>query len=207
MVVKFIEVKLVALAICFVVSLTAFSGCLESNKINKIDAEQFKETTNIIKNSDFESGDKNGPDYWSQVCIPIDGLSMSWNTVEKYSGKMSICISNTHNYGQPVDNKWVQTIDCTSGWSDSVLNGKTIRLSGWMKTENVEKASISFKCLDKDGKTITTISTQVLTGTTDWSASNTQSVKLTENTEQILIEATLTGVGVVWFDDIILTAI
>lgn len=165
--------------------------------LTRTEGYQFEVGENILQNSGFEEELEGSPSYWYMAISPADNLTMSWDSEIQYNGSKSVGINNTHIYDEVVCNNWAQTIERTP-------IGRTVELSGWVKTIDVENVVMVIQCWDKNSNMIgfgTTQSTTNITGTTDWQMYK-ASVSVPANTNRIIVRLTLTGTGQVWFDDV-----
>jgi len=145
--------------------------------------------TDVLFNGGFENGDA-FPLGWQAVAWDMTGSSFSWDTNQKHSGNRSIKISNnTAN-----DSRWNQDV--------YVQPNSDYRLSGWIKTDNIDQsqggtgANLSYGAF---------LNTLPLLGTNNWTY---VSVDFNTGSEtQITISARIGmfgGVitGTAWFDDL-----
>ena len=160
-------------------------------------AYSFEVGENILQNSGFEYGSENEPNYWYPAIVPVDNLTMSWDNEIKYNGSRSVYINNTHIYDKTVCNNWAQTIN-------KVPKERTVELSGWIKTTNAENVVMVIQCWNILGGMVAFGTTQTATeinGTNDWQMYNAL-VYVPNDTSNIVVRLTLTGIGQVWFDDV-----
>ena len=189
------KVSIALIAIAFLIGLVV--GYLLYGTINTI--PQFETGENLIFNSDFESEIDGEPTYWFKAWVPVDNLTMAWDNTFKHGGSRSLSISNTHDYEETVCNNWAQTIN-------KVPIDQIVELSGWVRTIDAESVVMVIQCWDKNNNMVgfgTTQSTTNITGITDWKQ-YTASVKVPNDTDNIIVRLVLTGKGQVWFDDVIL---
>ncbi len=158
---------------------------------------EFETGDNILQNSGFEEGLGDEPEYWSKAVIPAEKLKMSWDNETKYSRNKSVSINNSHIYDDQVSNNWFQRIQ-------NIPVGRTVELSGWVKTINAENVVMVIQCLDKEYNFLgfgTTQTKNNITGTKDWQMYN-ASVYIPDETDKLSVALALTGTGQVWFDDV-----
>ena len=160
------------------------SGCVEKGE-------------NILLNSGFEEGNNGEPLYWIQATVPVDNLTMLWDNNVLYNGSRSAGIKNIYNYPNATCNNWAQQ-------TNKVPIGKTLELSGWIKTIDSEDVVMVIQCLDKYGNYTgfgTTEATNEITGTNDWNV-YTATVFVPMDTKRIVVRLFLCGTGEAWFDDV-----
>ncbi|HEX8522855.1 MAG TPA: DNRLRE domain-containing protein [Tepidisphaeraceae bacterium] len=155
----------------------------------------------LLNNGGAEQGKKGEPSLWSAASVPADGLKLARDEQEKHSGSYSLMIENRHTYDQQVSNNWAQDINTPP-------TGKSLRLSGWIKTADADAANICLQCWDTTGEKLLAIaSTSVVKGDQDWTRLTTRPVAVPQATAVITVRAALTGKGKAWFDDIEVTEV
>jgi hypothetical protein len=191
------KASVVLIAIAFIVGLIL--GYVVGNITEIKERYQFETGENILLNSGFEDEIEDSPAYWYKAMIPADNLTMYWDSEVAYSGSRSVSINNTHVYDEVVCNNWAQTINI-------LPLDRIIELSGQVKTIDAESVVMVIQCWDENYNLVGFGSTQFeinITGTNDWKQ-YTASVKVSTETESIIVRLALTGTGQVWFDDVTL---
>jgi hypothetical protein len=172
--------------------------------LSPIEAEATVPTSdsdNLLGNPGAEQAVGDAPLVWFAAAVPADGLRMWRATDEQHRGEASLAISNEHEYEERVHNNWAQKV-----WN--VSPGTSVALSAYVKTENAESANLCIQCWDQARKQMLAFgSTDVLSGTQDWTPLRTRPVTVPHGTASITIRAVLTGTGKVWFDDLALEVI
>ena len=162
-------------------------------------------TTNYLDNGGFEKLDSKGnPAYWFRAWLPdlATNLTMEVDKTCAHTGTSSAKISCA-GLKELVCNNWAQQIG-------DLPKGARLYLSGWIKTQDVEKdhVVICIQCWDKDDQMIgfgTTQKNYVFEGTKDWTQVHTE-VFAPKDTKTICVRLVLAGKGTVWFDDISLSS-
>jgi hypothetical protein len=176
-----------SLGIILVLVIASFCGCIKKGE-------------NILLNSGFEEGENDHVSHWIQAIVPYENLSMHWDDVTYFNGSKCVGIKNTHIYNRTVANNWAQEIR-------KIPIGKTVELTGWIKTKDAEEVVMVIQCFDKNYNFTafgTTETPDPITGTTDWTLYE-ASVKVPIKTRIIYVRLVLVGTGEVWFDDVKLT--
>ena len=159
---------------------------------------QFEIGDKLLLNSGFEDEIEESPAHWYMAIMPADNLTLTWDDEVRYTGNRSVSISNNHIYDEEVCNNWAQIISI-------VPVGRTVELSGWVKTIDAESVVMVIQCWDEDDNNLigfgSTQSTTNITGTSDWQMYK-ASVKVPGDTDTITVRLVLTGIGQVWFDDV-----
>lgn len=159
--------------------------------------------TNLLLNPGFESR-KPGPfSQWIAYTYPPrdQRLELTRDEMIFRSGKAAARIMNG-NWLNREANHWAQLIA-------PAPRGRTVRLTGYVKTQNVEgETGFLLQCFDGPltgrPKLLAESSTHLehnLTGSTDWTPVST-TLKVPEQTMQLWVRAFLRGVGTAWFDDV-----
>ncbi|MHC4478608.1 MAG: DNRLRE domain-containing protein [Planctomycetota bacterium] len=159
------------------------------------------EEKNLLLNPGAEQGKNQLPSAWYAAKISADGLRMCQATDQAYSGKASLVISNQHEYELPTSNNWAQSIQ-------NIPKGKTIRLSGFVKTEDADAVNVCVQYWDIKGKNMLAFaSTPILRGDQDWMLVQSRPIVIPTETASIIVRAALTGKGKAWFDDLELVVV
>ncbi len=146
---------------------------------------------------ELEDKSRDVPAAWFKAHIPADGLDMRRVEDARRTGKAALLIANTHEYPQSVANNWSQSVPYD-------LTGRTVRLSAWVKTEDAQKVNICIQGFS-DMQTMTSFgSSEVLSGTRDWTRVETSPVRITPSVTTAIVRVVLTGTGKAWFDDVTL---
>ena len=156
------------------------------------------ERENLVKNGGAEQVEKNLPAGWDMACVRAQGLTLSRDTNEHKSGAASFLIDNRHTYDQPVANNWRQEIKPVPDV------GATLRIRAFMKSAGVEDGcNVCVQCWDAGYKNMLAFgSTQPLKGDNDWTAVQSEPIRVPRGTKAVVVRAALGGKGKVWFDDI-----
>ena len=155
--------------------------------------------TNYLVNGDVEAGKGEMPSIWFEAKVPADGLFMRRDVKTAHAGKASLCIENNHRYDDQVCNNWAQKLNKTP-------IGKTLEVSGWIKSQDADSVNICIQCWDAGQQNMLAFgSTPVVRGDQDWTQLSTDPVIVPEGTKSILVRAVLTGLGKTWFDDLAVT--
>jgi len=155
--------------------------------------------TNLLLNGGFEIGIKQ-PCSWKQDSFKPNQASLAWDNTTRHSGQYSVKI-----YLEEVnDSRWIQQV--------TLQPNSTYILSGWIKTQNVEK-SIE---LSNMGANLSVFSSmyryvygqQGLLGTNDWKYFEI-TFRTDANEKYYYIAARLgyfagQTTGTAWFDDLVL---
>jgi hypothetical protein len=156
-----------------------------------------KQGENLLLNSGFEEGNNDIPSSWFKAIVPADNLTMLWDDTVFYNGSKSVGIINYHNYINDTCNNWAQEID-------ELLIGRTIEISGWIKTNNSDDVGMIIQCLDEENNFVRANSTETynpINGTIDWDFYK-SSVFVPLKTKKIIVRLFLCGTGEAWFDDV-----
>lgn len=147
-------------------------------------------------NLDFEELENGLPKGW-ELPFPISGYSISPDSTFFQSGKQAIAIEYTKENKQ---NAAFLAITLPQNY-----DGKTITLSGYIKTENVSEGYAGLWMKIDPMIAIDFMEGRGATGTTDW-AKYEITLRLDPNsTKQILVGALLMGKGKAWFDNFNIT--
>ncbi|MDD5502264.1 MAG: hypothetical protein PHH26_02240 [Candidatus Thermoplasmatota archaeon] len=199
-----------AMILSFTFILASLSGCIldVSEGINSITGNNEETNANLLENPGFEEIDNGAPEEWFKACIASNGLSMYSDKFEKHGGARSACISNSYTYPEyngNVYNNWGQTM-----YGAKVLIGKSIIISGWIRTEKVtsDGAFLMLQCWDNEYTTIFDQSTtSEAKGNSGWKYYKTSPMIVPQGTEMLLARAGLHGTGTAWFDDLKVTVV
>ncbi|HEX7377466.1 MAG TPA: DNRLRE domain-containing protein [Pirellulales bacterium] len=156
------------------------------------------EPTNLISNGGAEQEvDKNGhPQDWFVASVPAATLRLFVDDGHSRAGKACLAISNRHEYDSPVANNWGQKIQ-------PIPVGKTVRLTAYVRTEDVGKANVCVQCwADQGSRLVAFASTPVFQGTNGWMFAEADEVIVPAETTLMIVRAALGGTGTAYFDDI-----
>lgn len=161
------------------------------------------ESANLLSNAGAEmpATADNLPPGWFDAIARAPELRLFIDTGHSRAGKACLAISNQHQYHQEVSNNWGQEVR-------SIPVGKTVRLSGYIRTDEAESANICVQCWN-DGATrlIGFASTPVFRGTKGWTLAEAPELVVPPDTKKMLVRAALTGKGTAYFDDVSLEVV
>lgn len=145
-------------------------------------------------NLDFEVHEKGFPEKWDY--FGNGSYKIYVDSVEARSGRYSVVIENT---GDSASFKALSLV------LPDNYKGKSIHLSGYIKTENVREgyAGLWIRIDPKIG--FDNMGDRGITGTTDWKEYEVTLPLYPEKTEKILIGGLLVGKGKMWLDDLKVT--
>ena len=175
---------LIIVIIAFISLIMGLCGCVEQGE-------------NLLLNSGFEEGSNDIPTSWFKAIVPADNLTMLWDDTVVYNGSRSVGIINYHDYINDTCNNWAQEIE-------DLPIGRTIEISGWIKTINSEDVGMIIQCLDEEYNFVGANSTETfnpINGTNDWNFYK-SSVFVPLKTNKIIVRLFLCGTGEAWFDDV-----
>lgn len=145
-------------------------------------------------NFDFEQYEEGFPRKWGQ--FGADSYKIKVDSLQSKNGRFSVVIENTS------DSTGFKALSLTLPKN---YKGKSIRLSGYIKTENVRDgfAGLWMRIDPKVG--FDNMNDRGVTGTTDWKEYEVILPLSPEKTEKILVGGLLIGKGKMWLDDIKVT--
>lgn len=132
---------------------------------------------------------------WQFARVPADGLRMQRSDQHVLKGKWSLLIENRYDYERPVSNNWFQQIL-------DPPRGATVSIAAAVRTQGVTAANVCVQCWSASGQMIGFASTPVLKGDQDWKTVASEPMRVPENTHRMIVRASLTGTGSVWFDEL-----
>lgn len=133
---------------------------------------------------------------WFPAVVPAAELRWFVDGNHSRSGNACLAISNQHQYDQIVCNNWAQKID-------PVPIGKTVRLSGYIRTDEAATVNICVQCWTAgEEQLIGFSSTPVFHGTHGWTLAEAAELLVPPNTKLMFVRAALTGKGNAYFDDV-----
>ena len=142
-------------------------------------------------NLDFEQIEKGYPSKWKN--FGSDDYKISLDSTNVKSGKFSAVIENTNSKS---DFKAL-AINLPNSY-----NGKFIRLSGYIKTENVTEGYAGLWMRIDPQIAFDNMNNRGVTGTTDWKEYEIILPLKPEKTDQIVIGGLLVGKGKMWLDNL-----
>ena len=158
--------------------LTFFSYSQESNKLNL----------------GFEENDNNFPKEWN--VFGNNDYQVYLDTLNSYSGKYSAVIQNTN-----IDNGF-KALSLKLPYN---YQGKTLRLSGYIKTENISDGYAGLWIRIDPEIVFENMSDKGISGTNDWKLYQIDVPLNPEHTEEIYIGGLLIGKGKMWIDNLSIT--
>ena len=159
------------------------------------------DAANLVLNGGAEQGKNDQPSIWGAASVPAAELKMTRDLETFHAGKASLFISNAHQYDRPTANNWAQSLQ-------SMPVGKTVVLSGWVKSLDADAANICLQCWDATGDTMLGFaSTPVVRGDQDWTELKSDPLVVPAATKSMMVRAALSGLGKAWFDDVAVTQI
>lgn len=151
---------------------------------------------NLLHNPGFETRVGDMPADWHVYVEPQDGSTAELYGAEALEGRWSVMLQNAHPYAKEPANNWSQNI-----LED--LSGKTLVITGSIKTEDATNAALWIQCFRKDPWEVllqkSTADTQPLTGTNPWTPVEMQ-VTVPADTDFVVLRCVLMGAGTAWFD-------
>lgn len=155
---------------------------------------------NLLVNGSFDDVNGLTPDGWDLYVLPGSDARGAADTAA-YHGKYAAAIEMPGAHpANPVLN-WSQNIQAD-------LAGKTLRVSGYIRTENATEAAIWIQCWARNPVRVvhgaTTFDTTPVYGTQDWQPVQ-MTVDVPQNTDFVTCRCVLRGRGTAWFDDILVT--
>jgi hypothetical protein len=167
-----------------------------------ISAGRADEPANLLRNGGAEQAgkDEETPLDWYRASIKADELRIWRNNYRGRTGGACFAIKNEHDYGQTVSNNWAQNIR-------NIPTGKTVKLSGYLRTQDAETANICVQCWGPNEKMIGFSSTPMIHGTHDWALVQAKELAVPPETIKLTVRAALTGKGEAYFDDLVLEVV
>ena len=154
----------------------------------------------LLTNGGFEQLTAGLPQAWNPIGLGVQGLEMKLDTETKHGGHAAATIRNTAADTQQPWN-WRQDVLQTSGKGLPI--GRTVTLSGWVRTQDMAYGMVGVQVLDVAGQMAafhTTQNTQPFSGTADWKPFKLR-FPIPRGTASIAVLAMSNGGGQVWFDD------
>jgi len=155
---------------------------------------------NLLLNPGFDEVDAQGlPLRWDLFVMPMEGAEGRVTADE--SGSSVALLHNPQAYVEEPANNWSQVII-------DDFEGKTLLLSGEVKTEEVGEAAVWLQCFRKNPARVlaawTTSASTPLSGTQDWKHVELDA-EVPAGTDFIVVRCVLKGSGTAWFDAISVT--
>jgi hypothetical protein len=157
---------------------------------------------NLLANPGFEDLAGSMPARWDVFVQPSDGATGRL-VDDAHTGKLAVQLQISQPYEQ----------DPANNWSQSVLGefgGKKMRLSGHIKVQDAEDATIWAQCWRKAPRKVVHIASTnqraPVYGTKDWDEAFIE-FDVPQNTDFIVVRCVIKGTGTAWFDDISLTVV
>ncbi|MFA6243179.1 MAG: M56 family metallopeptidase [Candidatus Hydrogenedentales bacterium] len=122
--------------------LVALTACMQTQS----GSESRIAPSNLLTNASMEDG-ASAPDSWSQN-QSVDGVEYLWDRSAAKSGKASLCLKKTSQRFFPIA-EWTQTIGAIQVDGNRELH---LKLSAWIKAENVSKATLDVHYTDASGE-------------------------------------------------------
>ena len=156
----------------------------------------YSQKENLLLNNGADDGNNLEIAGWQSDVVEAEGLLLYRETRNMRSGRACFAITNTHTYDKETSNSWLQEIK-------DVPIGRVVRLGTYIRTESVNRASASIRCLDQDGNILACASAPVVDfEQKDWLLLYSQAVVVPLETTRLHVLLTLTGRGKAWFDDV-----
>lgn len=164
-------------------------------------ASRADEPANLLSNGGAEEvvDRQSMPSSWFAASVPVPELRLFVDRRHSRAGEACLAITNQHQYDEKVSNNWAQDIR-------TIPIGKTVRLSGYIRTDGAEAVNICVQCWADEGtRMVAFASTTVFRGTHGWTLAEAADLTVPRETTRMLVRAALTGKGNAWFDDVSLT--
>lgn len=161
--------------------------------ISLFGCSQTSEAQNQVRdlNLDFEQHENNFPINWSRSGS-VD-YKVNTDSANSKSGKFSVVIENSGNEG---------SFEAVSLVLPNNYAGKSIRLSGYIKTENVTEGYAGLWMRIDPRIAFDNMSNRGVTGTTDWKKYEVTLPLSPHKTERIFVGGLLVGKGKMWLDNL-----
>jgi hypothetical protein len=156
------------------------------------------QAVNILLNGGAEQVTDDGqlPLYWYPAVRPAEGLELWRDREFARSGQGCFAIANEHVYPQPAANNWAQKLRY-------IPIGRTVRLSGYIRTQDAEAANLCVQCWGPDELQLVGFSsTPRFRRTHGWTFAQAPDVVVPPSTTKLVVRAALTGKGKAYFDDL-----
>ncbi len=149
---------------------------------------------NLLVNPSFESLDGAMPARWHLFVMPQPGAEGRLED-QACEGQFAAVLHNAGRYEKEPANNWSQNVIAD-------LGGKTLRLSGCIKTEDATEAALWLQCWSRPWRLrhfATTSADMPVYGTQDWTSVSV-AVEVPKETDFVVVRCVLLGSGTAWFD-------
>jgi hypothetical protein len=156
--------------------------------------------TNLLENGGFERGAGDSVLGWTASVAPgVDAYSL-WDGEVSHGGLRSVKLCTETPYpGEPFNN-WYQNIEAP-------LDGKKIKLSGYIKGHEVQDAALWLQCFQRGSSVPVAVGTSHTNkspvGDFGWTQQMVE-VDVPQGTTLVVVRLMFVGTGTVWFDDVAL---
>lgn len=152
---------------------------------------------NLLANPGFESLQGAQPASWDLFLMPQLGSSAGLDDQMPGSGQYAVMLHHARPYDKEPVNNWSQNI-----LGD--LGGKTLRLSGRIRTQDATEAALWIQCWTRPGRLLSTATTSKDAPVRDTQAWTPVSVDVDvpAGTDFVVVRCVLLGTGTAWFDDL-----
>lgn len=151
---------------------------------------------NLLVNPGFEERDGDMPAGWHVYVEPQDGSTGMTDASHPLEGRSCVMLRNTTAYRREPANNWSQNI-----LQD--LSGKTVVVSGSIKTDQATGAMFWLQCFRKKPWEVllqrSSGEVKAMTGTHDWTSVDLH-VTVPDGTDFVVLRCVLKGTGTAWFD-------
>ena len=171
--------------------------------LQKTPSPSFTPQDNYLFNPEAEAGEGNQITYWDKETTASDKIRLYRETDGKSAkvryGRASFAISNLSENTEVITNSWLQKI------TSNIPIGRTIRMGGYIKAEWADEgANFSIQCIGPKGQVLASAKTPTIFEQKDWLFLYSDPVTVPEKTVSIDVRLSLTGVGNVWFDGLVI---
>ena len=153
---------------------------------------------NLLQNPGFENRLGDVPAGWHVYVEPQEGSVAELDGAETLEGRWSVMLRNEFSYPVEPANNWSQNI------LDD-LSGKTVVVTGSIKTKEATGAALWIQCFRKDPWEVvlqkSTEDTVSMSGTQPWTLVEMQ-VTVPGDTDFVVLRCVLKGTGAAWFDQL-----
>jgi RNA polymerase sigma factor (sigma-70 family) len=153
----------------------------------------------LLINGGIEEGTGDSPQAWT-AGAEIAGVEYIWSRATGHTGKASLCLKKSAKRYFPIA-QWFQKVDHKG-------DGPRLKVSAWVKADQVTKAILDAQYLDSNGQRshawvayIGPKEPDKPPFTHDWKRYE-GVVAIPPDTKQIIIAPQIYGPGTVWFDDL-----
>ena len=153
---------------------------------------------NLLINPGFEEHEEDMPTGWHVYVEPQDGSAGMTDASCPLEGRSCVMLRNATAYRREPANNWSQNI-----LQD--LSGKTLVVSGSIKTDQATGAMFWLQCFRKKPWEVllqrSSDDVKAMTGTHDWTPVE-MPVTVPEGTDFVVLRCVLKGTGTAWFDQL-----